>query len=396
MLNGVFRTPIYMLGVGFAFMVIALAFLALRVIRGIGDFQLTHYHFNYSDEFLRRGFVGEMLRLTGFPLTNFNISVLYAAAVVIFLLLLIVACVRIFADQPKQAGFLFMAFMLACPGLTLHYAYSSYGYLDIFQLLLAAFGLWAIFHCNRYMAGLIVLGFSVVSILIHESGLIITAPVLITALILKFPSRLPPVRATAFFVVLLAFTIGVWRFGSADVLSFEEHIAALQAQAGNPDYISDAAVLVLHRTLGDNVGLVLPRSVWWYLWQQVKFVIFAAPYLIVFVATLRAAQHFLKPQFGTLGASTLAIAVFLPVSLYPIGHDYFRWWSAAMTNYFMLTLFLAALQKGYLERLSEIIVQKRVLVTLGVVIGVTMGGIGGLLSFSVHTAPAAIAWRILF
>lgn len=396
MLNGTHRAQISVLGVGLAFLGIASAFLTLRIVRGIGDFQLTHYHFNYSDEFLRRGLIGELLRLFGFPLTNFSVSLLYAVAVMAFVLLLVIACARIFAGQSRRVGVLFMAFMIACPGLTLHYAYSSYGYLDIFQLLLAAVGLWAIFGSGLYTASLIVLTFSALSILIHESGLIITAPLLITALILRFPARLSPVRAAAFFLVLLAFTIGVWRFGSADVLSFEAHIAALQQEAGNTDYISDAAVLVLHRTLGDNVGLVLPRSVEWYLWQQIKFVVFAAPYLILFVISLRAVHHYLKNKGETFGASAMGVAVFIPIALYPIGHDYFRWWSAAMTNYFMLTLFLCALHNGYLERLVEIIVEKRALMALGIFIGVTMGGIGGLLSFSVHTAPAAIAWRMLF
>lgn len=396
MFYSVRKAQISVFGVGFFFLAVAISFLAIRILRGIGSFQLTHYHFNYSDEFLRRGFIGEVLRLLGVPLTNFSVSLLYSAAVVLFILVLISACSRVFADQSRRAGVLFVAFMVACPGLTLHYAYSSYGYLDIYQLLLAVFGLWIIRNASLPTASLVALCFSAMSILIHEAGLLTTAPILITALVLKFPQWTTLSQAAKLFAVPLALTICVWSFGSADVLSYDAHIAALQAQAASPNDISDAAVLVLHRTLGDNIGLVLPRSVWWYVWQKIKFVVFAAPYLIFFALTLRAAYFYLRDRNQALGAIAMPIAILIPVALYPIGHDYFRWWSTAMTNYFMLTLFVCSLHKGYLDTLVEILDRQKKMVLAGIAVGITMGGIGGLLSFSIHTAPAAIAYRVLF
>ena len=64
--------------IGMAALAVGLMFLALQTLRGIGDFQLSHFHFNYSDEFLRRGFIGEILRLTGFPLSNKSVSLLFS------------------------------------------------------------------------------------------------------------------------------------------------------------------------------------------------------------------------------------------------------------------------------------------------------------------------------
>ncbi len=382
--------------VGVSGLIVATCFLVIRIHRGIGDFQLTHYYFNYSDEFLRRGLIGEVLRQIGFSLSNLNVSLLYSSTVVLFLSLLVLACARLFAEWPPRIGVLFVVFMLACPGLTLHYAYSSYGYLDIFQLVLAALGLLSIYRRSLPVGLAIALSFSVFSMLIHEAGLIVTAPVFIAALMLKHGNRFALPGAAGLFAILVAVAVVIWRQGSADMISYEDHIAALTATAGTPDAISDAAVIVLHRSLGDNVGLVLPRSPWWYAWQQVKFVIFAAPYLYFFLASLFLVREHLAASGRGMAGLVMAAATFAPVSLYPIGHDYFRWWSAAMANYFLLMLFFCSLYPDFLDRLVALMDRNKAIMYAGIFIGITMGGIGGLLSFSVHTAPAAMALRILF
>jgi len=373
-----------------------MGFLAIRIRRGIGDFQLTHYYFNYSDEFLRRGLIGEILRQLSFSMSNINVSVLYSAAVVLFFMLMVIACAHVFSRLPTQTGVLFVVFMLACPGLTLHYAYSSYGYLDIFQLLLAALGLFAISRQGLPVGLAVACILSVSSMLIHEAGLMITAPVFIAALMLKFGDRFTLPKATVTFAVFVAIAIVIWRNGGADTMSFEDHIAALSTTAAPNNTISDAAVVVLHRTLGDNVGLVLPKSPWWYAWQQVKFVALAAPYLFFFVASLMMIRSYLASSGRQMSGLVMAAAIFAPVALYPIGHDYFRWWSAAMVNYFLLVLFFCSLNPGFLDHLKAFMDRYKRVMFAGVFIGATMGGIGGLVSFSIHTAPAFMVFRALF
>lgn len=387
--------PLYYLA-GLLALGVTAGFLAIRVARAMGDFQLTHYYFNYAEEFLRRGFLGEVLRQTGFPVTNLNISLLYSAALVLVLGLLIIACARTFRMVPGRAGLLFLFFMLACPGLTLHFAYSSFGYLDVFQLVITIAGLYAILRSGLPLAVAAAILASVLVILIHEASLISLVPVFLTALVLRFQNRFGFLPAAGVYAALLIFTIVVWRVGGADTLSFDAHVEALTAAAHTPADISDAAVLVLHRTLSDNVGLVLPRSTEWYIWQQIKFVIFAAPYLIFIGLALRMAYRHLAKAGQKLGGTALVLATIAPVFLYPIGHDYFRWCSLALTNYFLLTFVLCAHAPAYLEDLAGLIAKYRALIALGIAIGVTMGGIGGLLSFSVHTSPAAMVYRIVF
>lgn len=384
------------LAVGFSALIVAMGFLAIRIHRGIGDFQLTHYYFNYSDEFLRRGLVGEVLRQLGMTLSNINVSVLYSAAVVLFLALLVLTCARLFADLPTRTGVLFVVFMLACPGLTLHYAYSAYGYLDIFQLLIAMLGLGAIYRSDFAIALAVASVLAVSSMLVHEAGLMITTPVLIAALMLKFSDRIDLPKAAGLFAVFVAIAFVIWRQGGADTISFEDHVRALSDEAAPHGTISDAAVVVLHRTLGDNVGLLLPQSPWWYLWQQIKFVLFGAPYLFIFVTSLMMVRSYMAASGRGMAALVMAAAVFAPVALYPIGHDYFRWWSAAMANYFLLMLFFCALNRGFLDHLKTFMDHNKWVMWAGIFVGITMGGIGGLLSFSVHTAPAFMVFRALF
>lgn len=374
----------------------AACFLALRIQRGIGNFQLTHYYFNYSDEFLKRGLVGEILHQIRFPLSNLNVSLLYSCAVTAFLLLLVLATARIFARLPARTGVLFVLFMLACPGLTLHYAYSAYGYLDIFQLLLSGIGLVAIYRSPLPIAIALTAGFSITSILIHEIGLLVTAPVLVAAVILKFNSPRAHQGAITVFGALMLTTILVWHFGSADTMSFEDHVASLSATAKTPDDIHPAAVLILHRSLAENVGMFLPETPAWYVAQQIKFVLFAAPYLFFFAISLLAARNLLLKKGNRPGAIALLLAVIAPVSLYLVGHDYFRWWSAAMANYFMLTFFLCKLQTDHLTQLVEIMSRHKRVMYAGILIGLTLGGIGGMISFSIHTAPPAMIYRMIF
>lgn len=388
------RTAI--LAVGFSALIVAIGFLAIRIHRGIGDFQLTHYYFNYSEEFLRRGLIGELLRLLGLTLSNINISVFYSSAVVLFLVLLVVGCAHVFARLPIRTGVGFVVFMLACPGLTLHYAYSSYGYLDVFQLLLAVLGLVAIRRQSLNVGIAVVVVLTVSSMLIHEAGLMITAPVLIAALMLKHSDQFTFSKAATLFAFFIAVAIVIWRHGSADMMSFEDHIAALSATAAPGNTISDAAVVVLHRTLGDNVGLLLPQSPWWYAWQQIKFFVLASPYLYFFLGTLMMVRFFLAPTGRQLPALVMAAAIFAPVTLYAIGHDYFRWWSASMTNYFLLMLFFCSLHPAFLDHMKTFMDRRRPIMLAGILVGITMGGIGGLVSFSPHTAPAFMAFRAIF
>lgn len=388
------RTAILVVGV-FA-LIVATGFLAIRIHRGIGDFQLTHYYFNYSDEFLRRGLIGEVLRLLGVTLSNIKVSVLYSSAVLLFLLLLVFGSARVFAQLPVRTGVLFVVFMLACPGLTLHYAYSSYGYLDIFQLLLAVLGLAAISRQGLFLALAVASVLTVSSMLIHEAGLMITAPVLIAALMLRFGDQINVSKAAILFAAFVAVVIVIWRQGGADTMSFEDHVAALSEAAGSHGAISDAAVVVLHRTLSDNIGLVLPKSPWWYAWQQIKFVVLAAPYLFVFVTSLMMVRSYMAATGGRMAALAMTAAIFAPLALYPIGHDYFRWWSAAMVNYFLLMLFFCSLNPGFLDHLKTFMDRNRRVMLAGIFIGITMGGIGGLVSFSIHTAPAFMVARAIF
>ena len=309
-----------------------------------------------------------------------------------------IACAKIFAPYPRRIGILFVLFLVACPGLTLHYAYSSYGYLDIFQLLLAILALWIILGAGFYTSLATATLLSLMSMLVHEAGLIVTAPLLIAAVSLKHPQEFGFTRAAGLFVVLIGVAILIWRFGSADGIGFEDHSTALAKTMGigEPDDGSRAAVRVLHRSLADNVGLVLPRSVSWYLWQQVKFLAIAAPYLLFFYFSIRTLGKRLTETGQRLGEFIVPAAIFAPVFLYPIGHDYFRWWAFAMTNYFLLMLFLCRLNTGYRDLLAETVDRWKPMLVLGMLLGAAMGGIGGLLSFSVHTAPAAIFFRNLF
>ena len=390
------RSRSVILLIGLLGLIAAGCFLTLSVHRGIGTFQLTHFHFNYSDEFLRRGFVGEVLRQIGFPLSSLNVALLYSAAVVLFLLLLVIACAWTFARLPARTGALFVVFMLACPGLTLHYAYSAYGYLDIFQLLLAAAGLMIIYRSTLPVALATAVLLSAMSILIHEIGLFFTAPIFIAALLLRFHARLGVQSMLALFGALLLLTIFVWRLGGTSTMSFDDHVAALTASAAHPDYIHPAAVLVLHRSLAENVGLIIPKSFLWYLLQQIKFFLLALPYLFFAVVSLQAAKAYLSNAGQKPGAAALILAVIAPVLLYPIGHDYFRWWSAAAANYFLLIFFLCAIHLDFRDRLQTLMDRHKRIMIIGILIGLTVGGIGGMVSFSIHTAPPAMFYRMIF
>ena len=375
---------------------IATCFLAVSILRQVGEFHLTHYYFNYEHEFIRRGLVGEFLRLLNFPISNLSISLTYSMATVGFLLLLVLISAKVLQALPARQSILFVAFMMACPGLTLHYAYSSFGYLDIFQLLFVVMGLISIYLCRLLTALMVTALLGCAAVLIHESSLIVTIPVLLVGLAIKFPDQFGYVKAAAFFAGFLVFTIVVWYFGSADTMSFEEHVAILSKAAHQPNDISSDAVVVLHRNLADNVGLVLPWSPWWYGWQQLKFVVFAFPYLFFLVVCLRGAYKFLADKGHQLPGLLAIAAVFAPILLYPIGHDYFRWWSFAMTNFFLITLFLTAVHPSYLNRLGQMLTQHRNMIVLGITIGFMFGGIGGLVSFSVHTSPMAMMYRAVF
>ena len=83
----------------------------------------------------------------------------------------------------------------------------------------------------------------------------------------------------------------------------------------------------------------------------------------------------------------LALASLSPLALYPLGYDSFRWWSLAITNFIIVIILVANLDKKIADNLFAFMEKNRQLAILVVVLGFISGPLGITGSFNICGPP---------
>ena len=175
--------------------VIAVLLAVVAILKGVrmpGRWAATHYTFNYSRGFIRRGLFGEILRHI-FGARAYHYSTVVAVAVTLFgafVALMTRLVVHTARGSIRDVGFWAAIFVfLASPGLVL--LAHVIGYLDYVGINLELVVLLFVLKSARMRAWLvpIVLVVSIVLALIHESSLILFMPVFVFMVICDIHAR---------------------------------------------------------------------------------------------------------------------------------------------------------------------------------------------------------------
>lgn len=368
----------------FVFLVL-IPILYFRAEGGVGNWKYTHYLFNYEDEFMKRGFVGEVLRIL-FDSTTYEVvtSVAYTF-LIILVALLFFAYVRSYMLKGEKGALIFAIVAVTSPATIQHFIYDV-GRLDIYMVLLTVLCLFAVQATYGFATFIIVSLLLAISILVHEASLFICLPPVLAYWYFRDSSQKAVVLQALSFAALFVTTYLVSTKGLVTLYGMEEHLQMLREQYG--DRVVPSSLNVVHyggvrenieRTLG--VALSIP-----YAYNHAVMLVVLSPLLFLIVQFVRELLD--SREFK---AVLLVLAAFSPLALYPLGHDHYRWWSIALTNFFLVLSFAAVDRECVSSAVFGVLERYRYVALLIAVVGLVVGPLGVMNSFDL----AGQAWRAL-
>lgn len=344
----------------------------------LGSFKYTHYLFNYQEEFIKRGLVGEVFRQLGFQM-SYDLATLFAVGLFAFLTsVLFVVFVWPFRTDLNQAGtWLFWVFALT-HSATIQNLYLDFGRYDGLGLLLTLLSMAIIAKSRVVSYGLIPLIFTL-AILIHEASFIIYLPMVIAFWLYQAQGRKQIIVVMLVTLLMATVTYTVSKLGLATHTSLEQHHQALVAEQGAENVNVHSVAVVHERGLKENIELTVqygltPQRIQNHL--GLVLILFPTFWLIYVLFAAEVKQSGLSFRLLFLASA------FSPLLLYPLGLDHFRWWALAITNFLMVIAGLSYLDKHYRQRVIDIFYRQQWMVLAAVVISCVTGGLGVMAEFA--------------
>jgi hypothetical protein len=329
-MNRVFRSTLFWIGVALAFTVIGTvgAWLKYRqphLLLVWKPFIFTQHQFDYELEFIKRGLVGEMFRLSGVVRTVGVVSVFSWGILVLLAALLVKFHRRFSAIRPGPVSPVWLGAIFVSPATFLQ-AGGDLGRLDP-VLLVCQVGLLlqALATGRRWLPLALLLTW--IGVATHELFLLAQLPLILAVhLFLGWhqPQRQKELWSRAL-VIAVGGVIAAWYIaarGGMEGIPANEYIAFLQEHRGLSQP-NEEGVAVVYNSLGANIS---------YAWNQLAN---KAPWGIPCAAAVMLA--YLGLALATAGRQMthlllIAAGVLGPLLLLALAYDYGRWFSFATIN----------------------------------------------------------------
>lgn len=365
--------------------VIAAYALINESIAGMKEYVYTYFFITYEFEFIKRGFIGEIIRQLSIPLSNFSASAIYILGFASCWVVFVGAFFRMYALKPTLDVSLLLLFFAFCPALTLHFATQDFGRLDIFLAMLLLFSVVSPFYMGKWTSLVFIILCQIAACLIHEGALLLTAPMAFFIWSMRVKGKYPLLPAFGAFCAVTLATIVIWYYGDITEMTLDEiyEVYASRSVDGSP--LFKGAINILMSGLDSALGTLF-YSVPLTLVHHAVFLVAVFFHLIFLVNLVRAAD-FVKPYalYGSL------MFVLTPLALYPLGHDFFRWWSFVFLNAFVLIAYLWTTSDKYRKFFAEVTKANRIILVFGIVASLLVGGTGNKNSLSPEYMPILIA-----
>ncbi len=345
----------------------------------VSNWRYTHYLFNYDDEFIKRGFIGELISLFSNHISYAQVSFFsYIALSILFF------CFFYFFSKPyfyygKRLGaFFLMIFASTSPATLQHFA------LDVgrFDVIIYSIFILLILIINSFSKKSTFTTFIIInlglflSVLVHEAAFFMTLPLSIVFWNYIDHSKKGFTLQIISFTFILFLTYFISTRGEYTSLDFESHLEKLKTIYG--DRVIDDSLSVIHHTsikenlnLTMQVGINLNR-----LLHHIIFAFFMLPFFYLIYKLYLSVKSQLNFRIGFILLSALS-----PLALYPLGYDHFRWWSLAITN-FIISIFFIILQDNIIrDNVLSFFEDREKLIAFVVFIGFISGPLGVIESF---------------
>lgn len=341
----------------------------------------THYLFNYRDEFVKRGLVGEILRLLPIDVTYSFLQIFTIALLAIFCLIFAVFLFFLLIKSANKYAGLLLVLLVGLSPVALQHFIFDIGRFDIisYSLLLLLLGyLLKVRHGALAVTSLLVAAFIVISLLIHEANFFMVVPLSLACWYCVSRGMAVRILQLAMLVIALLITYLISTHGAYGVLEHEAHLQALRAEYG--PWVVRSSLRVIHAiTLQDNVLLTM-----WHVLNvkhalhHLGFFIVSVPFAVLLWRLCAALKPILNRSIWVV-----LIAVFAPLLLYPLGLDHFRWWSLSLFNLLLLIGFISLSSRDAALVVEQYLLKNQWLVWSVIVLGLLLGPLKTMISYAV-------------
>jgi hypothetical protein len=346
-----------------------LVLIFFRANHKVSSWNFTHWLFNYQDEFVKRGLVGEVVRLFGVGVNHDLVTFLALMVSLIVVVALAVVFSRPLRQAPQQAGlWLFFLFAVTHAATLQHFVYDS-GRFDGITVGLMLLALSAVCSATTGFTSLIVPVLLSVAILVHEAAFFIVVPLVLAFWRQRYASMTGLAGIGAVFLGLLILTHYVATAGLVSGQSYEEHLRHLQVAADTR--VHEESLAVLHKgSIPENIRLTLDEGVTLQrLYHHAFMLLGLLPSVVLLWLLIGPLVHDKSVRYGVAAA-------FSPLLLYPLGHDHFRWWALAITNLFIQLSLLSWQRVQVREHICSVMTEHKLLTILAIVIAFITGPLG--------------------
>lgn len=353
----------------------------LRAYRPITDWVATHWVFNYELEFVKRGLIGEIIRVFIGDISRDKIAIMANVAVFAFYFFICYVFFKLLKVNKLKSGGLVLFLFFASHPAVMHF-FADVGRFDCFVLILMLMAGFVIRFSNHGLfKDVFVFSVFFVSAVLHEASVFMTFPMIVSFYFLNDKSELKysffkMLLLLVFFFAILFF---IYKFGGVSSMDLQSHLNYLVLKYG--DWISLSSLKVIHEVgVSENIALTVRRGLSFERLLQ-HFVFVFSILLPLFILYKKVLSGIL---FGLSRKEVLfLISAISPLALYPAGHDHFRWWSIAMVNFFIAFCYILHTHPSEAKYLSASVLKNRRLMIGGIFFSLIIGPVGIMESFNI-------------
>ncbi len=367
--------------------VVSLAIAMVAILRAnhghhgeVSSWHFTHYLFNFEYGYVKRGLIGEIIRLSigqvDYLTVKYLSHVLFYLAVVVLIFVTVLPAM----DAGCQKGSIYFVLLVLTSPATIQHFYFDMGRFDVVTLTIALISILIIFSFNNRIKYVFLFALMCVSVLVHEATFFIYIPIVFSFLIYNSKTRGEYLICFFYAVSAVLLTFIVSSYGLIEVFDLEEHEQMLKNKYG--EIVNASSLAVLHRgSLGENILYTLERGFTIYrIIHHILFFLCLAPVFICLTLAIRALTPVVTRKEVLILTSALS-----PLLLYPIGIDHFRWWALAITNVFIALSMISFVNHQFRDRLYVLHSQYRSIVFTAIVVGLVTGPICNVTSYDLFT-----------
>lgn len=347
----------------------------------VSNWRYTHYLFNYKDEFVKRGLIGELISLLYNNISYDLVSIFSYIVLGILFYLFFIFFSKLYLVYDKNPGAFSLIVIAFCSPATLQHFALDVGRFDliiysIFILIILAINSFS--NKNKLIIFIIINLSLSLSILVHEAAFFMILPLSIVFWNYANHSKKNLILQIISFLFILILTFFASTYGKYTSLDFESHLKNLEKIYGNR-VIGDSLSVIHHASIKENltktikVGINFKR-----LLDHLFFTFFMLPFFYLIYNLYLSVKNQLNFRIKVVFLTSLS-----PLALYPLGHDHFRWLSLAITNFIISIFFIIYRDDALRKQALSFFEEREKLVAFVVFFSFISGPLGVIESFDI-------------